>query len=175
MEMWGIGDLNSPIAKKIKISPNQRSLFIVYRRDNKIGGKTQLARNYPIATEPFVAYCLTPEKRNVCVWIMRMSKVYLRGENDGVRPEFLIKKRNFCRVMKSLQLAKACVISRWYQIALSREWLQNTLSVCICHLIPLKVCVLVYYAEWKLSPAQVDSPILFWPRDKTSKFKCSPL
>lgn len=114
-------DLNSPIAKKIKISPNQRSPFIVHRRDNKIGGKTQLARNYPIATEPFVAYCLTPEKRNVCVWIMRMSKVYLRGENDGVRLEFLIKKRNFCRVMKSLQLAKACVISRWYQIALSRE------------------------------------------------------
>lgn len=44
--------LYSSLAKKVKVSPNQNSLFIIYRKDNKIGGKTsQLSSNYSIATE----------------------------------------------------------------------------------------------------------------------------
>lgn len=61
--------------------------------------------------------------------------------------------------------ANLCV-SRWYRIACSRECLQCTLSVIICYLRPLKVCLFVYFEELKLSPVQVDSPTSFCQRDK---------
>lgn len=64
--------LYSSLAKKVKVSPNQNSLFIIYRKDNKIGGKTsQLSSNYSIATELSVTDHQTSKK--MYVWMVRLS------------------------------------------------------------------------------------------------------
>lgn len=111
MGMWGMGNLYSSLAKKIKINPNQNSVS-VYRIDSQIGEKiSQLSGNYPIAIEPFVTDNLTFKKK-LCLWMLRTT----------VRLGFLIKK-NWAERWKHLKKwAEACVIPKGYQIAWSREW-----------------------------------------------------